>query len=48
MTNWIITNVPDELSRQFDEAIKRQYPTRSEAIRDLVRKYLEKAGANQQ
>ena len=33
----LVKNVPQELLREFDRVIKPRYPTRSEAIRQLMR-----------
>lgn len=36
-----IRNIPEKLLKEFDEVVKEQYPGgRSEAIRDLIRKFL--------
>jgi len=38
--------VPCELMQKFDKKIQNEYSSRSEALRALIRKFLEKRGIN--
>ena len=36
-TDVMVRSVPKQLLKEFDEAIKGEYPSRAEALRDLMR-----------
>lgn len=36
-TDVLVRSVPKQLLKEFDETIEGEYPSRSEAIRDLMR-----------
>ena len=40
MKHVVVQSVPPNLLKKFDEAIEGKYATRSEALRDLMRKYV--------
>lgn len=43
-----VTNIPDKLLEDFDEAIKDRWPKRNEAIRALMQDFVDKQKETQQ
>ena len=39
-TDVMVRSVPKQLLKDFDEAIKGEYPSRAEALRDLMRQFV--------
>ena len=45
MKSMQITGMPEDLLKEFDESIKGQYNNRSEAVRQLIRRFVERQKA---
>lgn len=39
-TDVMVRSVPKQLLKDFDEAIEDEYPSRAEALRDLMRRFI--------